>query len=402
MIRRQFLAAMGLAPAAASANSSAGETAWREAFPRALKQVYLDAAAHCPLSRHTAAGIQRYLDFHTYGPGDGRGEYVDEAMRQARGMFARMINATPSEIALVQCTKGGENVVVNGLDIQGSGGNVVTNDLHYAGSIHSYIGRRRHGMDVRIVKARDWAIDLNDMDAAIDGKTRLVAITLVSNVNGHIENAAAISEMAHARGAYVYADIIQAAGVMPIDVKALGVDFAACSNYKWLQGVRGAGYLYVRQELQGKALKDLLYPGYVVFNYRPWVASADASKDEFGYRTPEDAQRYEPGNHNYAGYAGQYETFKFMESIGIEKMFDHTMKLVNRIRKELPESRYRPITPPGLKTPVVTFMPADMDDAKARVARANIQLTLIGNRMRISPAIFNTENDVDRLLEALT
>jgi hypothetical protein len=62
----------------------------------------------------------------------------------------------------------------------------VTNDLHYAGSIHSYMGRRKHGMDVRIVKARDWVIDLKDLEAAIGNKTLLVAITLLSNVNGHI------------------------------------------------------------------------------------------------------------------------------------------------------------------------------------------------------------------------
>ena len=68
---------------------------------------------------------------------------------------------------------------VNGLRIRESGGNLVTNDLHYAGSIHDYIGRRKAGMDVRIVKHRDWRIDLRDMEKVVDKKTKLVSITLV-------------------------------------------------------------------------------------------------------------------------------------------------------------------------------------------------------------------------------
>ena len=212
------------------------------------------------------------------------GEYFQKAMNSVKPMFAKLINARPSEIALVHCTKAGENIVFNGLDIQASGGSVVTNDLHYAGSIHSYIGRAKHGLDVRIVRARDWTIRLEDMEAVIDKKTKLVAITLLSNVNGHIEDVRTISEIAHAKGAYVYADIIQAAGVMPIDVEAMGVDFAACSNYKWLQGLRGAGFLYVRQELQGTVVRDLLYPGYVRFNYSPWVASPDTGEGRVSLR----------------------------------------------------------------------------------------------------------------------
>ena len=401
--RRHFISALGLAPAAQKiALGASSEASWREAFPRANEQTYLDAAAHCPLSKHAAAGVQRYLDFHMHGPADGRGEYARDALREVKPMFGRLINAKASEIAFIECTKAGESIAINGLNIQASGGNVVSNDLHYAGSIHNYIGLKKRGLDVRIVKAHDWVISTKDMDAVIDKKTKLVAITLVSNVNGQIEDAKTLSEIAHARGALVYADIIQCAGVMPIDVKALGIDFAACSNYKWLQGVRGAGFLYVREDLQGRVLQDLLYPGYVNFNYAPWVSSRDTSKEEFPYREPDDAERYEPGNVNYAGYAGQYETFKFMNAIGMDRMFDHTLKLVNRIRKELPENRYRCITPAGAKSPVLTYMPADMADTKARINRANIQLTLTGNRMRISPAIFNNDRDVDRLLEALT
>src|SRR5260370_14756251 len=195
--------------------------------------------------------MRTYMDLHMYGPAQGRGAYADEALRQVKPLFARLINAKPAEVGLVMCTKAGEAAIVNRLNIQGSGGNLVTNDLQYAGSVHDYIGRRKAGMDVRIVKHRDWHIDLADMERAVDRKTKLISITLVSNVNGHVENAKAISDLAHSHGAYLYSDIIQAAGRVPVDVKALVIDFAACCNYKWLEGARGGGSLYVREDLQG-------------------------------------------------------------------------------------------------------------------------------------------------------
>ena len=179
--RRQFLGSGASLAAAAKVPDFASI---RNEFPRATNQVYLDAAAHMPLPKYTAEGIRRYLDFHMYGPGEGRGEYAAEAQRQVRPLFAKLLNAKPSEIGLVLCTKAGEAAVVNGLRIQESGGNLVTNDLHYAGSIHDYIGRRKAGMDVRIVKHRDWQIDMRDMERVVDNKTKLISITLVSNVNG--------------------------------------------------------------------------------------------------------------------------------------------------------------------------------------------------------------------------
>lgn len=395
--RRQFLGAGAVAAAAKVPDLAS----IRSEFPRATTEVYLDAAAHMPLPKYTAEGMRRYLDFHMYGPGEGRGEYAAEAQRQVRPMFAKLINAKPSEIGLVMCTKAGEAAVVNGLRIQESGGNLVTNDLHYAGSLHDYIGRRKAGMDVRIVKHRDWRIDLRDMERVVDKKTRLISITLVSNVNGWVEDAKSISDLAHAHGAYVYADIIQAAGSLPLDMKALGIDFAACSNYKWLQGTRGAGFLYVREDLQGDPVKDLSFPGYVHFNYPPWVTTRTPA-DDFPYVAPKNASRYEPGNVNYAGYAGQYEALKRILAIGVENIYAHTKPLCDRLKKELPSLGYNLITPKGARSSLVVVQAKDLTKTAQRLRKANIQVTTAGeNRIRISPAIYNNMEDINRLLAAL-
>ncbi|HYM12630.1 MAG TPA: aminotransferase class V-fold PLP-dependent enzyme [Bryobacterales bacterium] len=396
------LAAGGRAVAGGAAAKVGQIESIRSEFPRAVEQVYLDAAAHVPLSKYTAEGMRKYMDFHMYGPGEGRGAYAAESVRQAKALFAKLINAKPSEIAFVICTKAGEARVVNGLGIQESGGNLVTNDLHYAGSIHDYIGRRKHGMDVRIVKHRDWHIDLGDMEKAVDRKTKLVSITLVSNVNGNVENAKAISELAHAHGAYVYADIIQAVGSVPVDVKALGIDFAACSNYKWLQGIRGAGFLYVREDLQGTAVKDTIFPGYVDFNYAPWVTRPEQGQGDFPYRANRNGSRYEAGNVSDVGYAGEYEALQRILAIGVDNIYAHTRPMCERLKKELPGMGYTLITPREAASSMVVVQAKDLKAVRSKLARANIQVTTTGeNRVRISPALYNNMGDIDRLLAAL-
>src|SRR4051812_19193103 len=123
--RRQLLIAAAAPAASLAATPKPAEFAsYRSEFPRATQQVYLDAAANMPLPKFVAEGMRRYMDFHMYGPGEGRGEYASKAMREVKPLFARLINAKPSEIGFVVCTKAGEAAVVNGLRIRDSGGNL--------------------------------------------------------------------------------------------------------------------------------------------------------------------------------------------------------------------------------------------------------------------------------------
>src|ERR1051326_9570276 len=109
---------------------------------------------------------------------------------------------------------------------------------------------------------RDFRIDLKDLERVIDKKTKLVEISLVAMANGFQHDLKAVCDLAHSRGAYVYADIVQAAGNTPIDVRASGVDFAACATFKWLMGDFGLGFLYVKEELLDRVL------GQTQFGYR--------------------------------------------------------------------------------------------------------------------------------------
>ena len=173
-----------------------------------------------------------------------------------------------------------------GLDLPSRGGNIVIDELHFTTSLYMYKEIEKKGVELRIVKHRDWAIDVNDMDRAIDKNTRLVSLALVSNVNGYMHDCKAVSALAHARGAHVFADIIQAVGAVPVDVRALGIDFASAGTYKWLMGERGLGFLYVREDLQGTVLPTTRYGHRQVANFNraelTWEPLPGAAKYETG------------------------------------------------------------------------------------------------------------------------
>jgi selenocysteine lyase/cysteine desulfurase len=409
MNRREFVAA-GVCGSIGAASMASGADAApedldepitdRDLFPRVKNQTYLNAAGLCPLGRFAERGMQRYLDYIRLGPGDGRTAYVEEARLGASRLYAELIGADEEEIGYCYCTKAGEQIAIDGLDGLRDGGNVVTNDMHFNGSLHNYTGLQKSGVDVRIVRSKDWEVSIEDMAAVIDDRTALVAVSLISNVNGRIEPVKELAEIAHAHGAIVYADIIQAAGIIPIDIHDLGVDVAAASGYKWLCGVYGCGFLYVRRGAQGGLLTDRMFPGRTTPNYEPWVTASDPSIEAFPFTPPTSATRYQAGHVNYMGYCAQYEGLRFVRDRGVPNLLAHNVGLCRRVRSALEGSKYSCITP-DIATPIVTFMVPDVEALSARLRDANVAASVWGGRLRVSPGIYSTEEDVDRLVAAV-
>jgi selenocysteine lyase/cysteine desulfurase len=404
MNRRQFLSAAATASAAAPAvgGGCPDFAAVRADFPRARAAAYFDNASCHPLSVHSAAALHRYIDWATNEVGEPWWPAWAQARQEAKVLFARLINAKPSEIAFARSTIEAESNLLNGMDIQASGGNVVTNDLHYSAAIYNYKMRQRAGLDVRIVKHRDWQIDLRDVERAVDRKTKLVAIALVSNVNGYLHDVKAISELAHAHGALLYADVIQCAGAIPIDVRAMGIDLAACSTYKWLMGAKGFGFLYIREDLQGTAVKPVQHSGGVRFNYAPWTTTPEAGVDEIAFKPVSGTACYEVSYPSYEGAICAQESLKYIHALGIPNIRSHVRALTDRLQKELPSIGYPSITPKGNESPILAFATKDPQRAMEKLRKADVHVAMrFGNKMRISPSVFNNQQDVDRLLGAL-
>lgn len=403
--RREFLAGAGavaLTPRSLFAGGQAPAVrplgifpaSVRADFPSVLAQTYLNSAALHPVGAFAARAMQQVIDYRVHGPGEGRSDFTAAQQSDLKARYGKLIGATANEIAYTASTSDGENIVVMGLDLPGKKGNVVIDELHFTTSLYMYKELEKQGVELRIVKHRNWAIDPEDMSRAIDRNTRLVSLALVSNVNGYLHDCRAVSDIAHARGAHVFADIIQAAGAVPLDVKALGIDFASCGTYKWLMGERGLGFLYVKEDLQGTVLPTTRYGHRQVTNF---------NRAELTWEPLPGAARYETGGIAIILAAAVSAGIDYVQSLGLEKIRAHARALTDRLQNELPPLGYPPLTPRGTETPILAFGLKDAATTSKALQAGRVVGTVIGNenRLRLAVSVFNTHEDIDRVVAVL-
>jgi selenocysteine lyase/cysteine desulfurase len=399
--RREFLlsaAAVGASARSAVRAEAPGGPVFppsvRADFPIASRQTYLNSAAIHPMSVPASRALADHVEFRLKGGGEGRADFGEEPQKDLKRRFAQLIGAKANEIAFVQNTSDGENIVVMGMDLPRRGGNVVLDELHFETSLYMYKSLEAKGLELRVVKHRDWAIDIKDMERAVDRNTRLVSLALVSNVNGYLHDAKAISDLAHAHGAYVFADMVQAAGAVPIDVRAMGIDFGSSATYKWLMGERGFGFLYVREDLQDTVVPTTRYGHRQITNF-----------DRVGitWEPLPGAARYETGTFPVSLALCAHTSLQYIGNLGLTNIRAHARQLTDRLQAELPAKGYPSVTPRGNDTPIVAFQIKDAAATAKKLADAKIAATIIANerRMRLSVSVFNAQEDIDRLLNAL-
>src|SRR5229473_1793888 len=225
MNRRRWFAQAASCASAGSAfefqlageSTGAAQLPARTDFPIAAAATFFNNAAWHPLSSGLLSAIQTYLQRKSTG--STRFSFAP-AGEQVKAGIAKLIHVQPSAISFVPSTTIGENLVVAGLGFPRTQGNIVTDALHYESSTYLYRSLQAQGLDVRFVKPREGRIELADLEKAMDRGTKLVALSLVSYLNGFQYDLKAVCDLAHSHGAYVYADLVQAAGSVPIDVEA--------------------------------------------------------------------------------------------------------------------------------------------------------------------------------------
>jgi selenocysteine lyase/cysteine desulfurase len=404
MNRREFLVGAGSLAVAARPLFAAAQTAPRAGifppsvrlhFPSVSTETYLNSASLHPIGTFTSEAMKNVIDYRLFGPAEGRSDFGAAKQEELKKKFGAMINASASEIAYTANTSDGENIVVLGLDLAKQKGiNIVIDELHFTSSLYMYKELEKKGVQLRIVKHRNWKIEPEDMAKAIDKNTKLVSMAMVSNVNGFMHDVKAVSTIAHARGAHVFADIIQAVGAVPVDVKALGIDFASSGTYKWLMGERGIGFLYVREDLQGTVLPTTRYGHRQVSNF---------NRAQLTWEPMPGAARYETGGIPVILAAGVNAGIDYVNKCGLTNIRMHAQQLTDRLQKELPPLGYKPLTPIDTQTPIVAFEVKDAAATTKMLQAGHVAGTVIANenRIRLAVSVFNNHEDIDRVVAVL-
>ena len=389
--RRTFLRSLSAAAAVrpAIAAAQAGDPLGVHAeFPVATRRTYLNAAYIAPVPRAVAAAGCRFVDAKAEQP-IALGEMQAHA-DGVRAAYATLIGAGADEIAFLYATSEGENIVARGLGLA-AGDNVVVDALHYNTSFVLYRElERTAGITLRIVPARDGAVHIEDVARAVDRRTRLVSVAWVSHQNGFRHELPPLADLAHAHGAYLYVDAVQAVGMLPIDVVAAGVDFMASGTYKWLLGSFGVAPFYIRRALIDRIPLDRFGALHVERELGDHRYAIHRSAKRFDYATPAFGPIYQLG-----------AALEFLGRVGVAPIERHTVALADRLNRGLRDRGARVLTPSGNRSAIVSFAVEPAREAARQFTAAGIDVTVrdAGRMVRVSPALYNTEADIDRFLE---
>ena len=380
-----------LPPPAHVARGSVGAVL-RDEFPILATMTYLNSCSQGALSRRVRSAYEEYL-----AGWDANGaEWVHwvERAEAARGAFARLLGAATAEIAVTTSVSQGVSGIVSALDVS-SRPRIVISEYEFP-----TIGQIAHAQELRgaeIVHVRpdsDGSIPPEHWAEAIDERTSLVCCTTISYRTGHRQDVAAIAAIAHERGALVLADSYQAVGAIDLDVRALDVDFVTAGTVKYLLASAGLGFLYVR----GSLLPQLLP------TQTGWFADEDIFRmDISDYSPAPDARRFDAGTppvpNIYAGLAGM----SIIEEVGIGAIEAHVRGLNTRLIEGLDELGASVATPhdPAGRGPLVCVRSTDAEALVAELATEDIVVSYRDENVRVAAHLYSTDDDVDRLLQAL-
>jgi cysteine desulfurase/selenocysteine lyase len=367
---------------------------FRNEMPVTGRWAYFDHAAVAPLSGRARQALLEWAD-DTSANGVVSWSSWQRRVEETRCRAAILLHADPLDVAFVKNTSEGVGIVAEGFPWQ-VGDNVVTAQDEYPANVYPWLNLADRGVEVRRIPNRDGRILVDDLRNAIDGRTRLVSLSFVEFATGFRNDLDAVGSLCRERGILFFVDAIQGLGVLPVDVSGSPVDFLAADGHKWLLGPEGAGLLWVRREVV-----DRLHP--VGVGWNSVVHAHDFDRIEL--RLKPHAGRWESGSLNVGGIVALGASLGLLLEIGVERLAGRVLELtehlcagMRRIGLEVYSSR-RAAEASGIVSLVVPG--GDVRGLVRRLREAGVVVNQRAGRLRVSPHAYNTEEELDRLVELL-
>lgn len=283
----------------------------RAEFPGTKDGPYLDVSARCLLYSGARKAIDSYLDANGMGTIDKAAMF--KAVEKTRGLYARLIGASADEIAFTRNVTDAIATIAAALPWKAGENVVLCEAIEHPANIFPWHGvAKRTGIAIKNVGSKDGHIPVDAIVAAIDKGTRVVAVSSVSFAPGFRTSLGELGTACRERGVLLVVDGAQSVGVLDIDVKAMKIDALATSSQKYLMGLYGLGFLYVREDLA-----ETLDPVFLSrFSVDLGHAHEGSAGDTSSYELCKGARRFDVGNYNYPATVGVAASLQLLLDLG--------------------------------------------------------------------------------------
>lgn len=369
---------------------------WRPEFPILEKTVYLISNSLGAMPRAVYDRMREYADvWATRGVRAWAETWWD--MPVAVGdHVAPILGAGSGEVTMHQNVTLAEAIILSCFDFAPPRNRVVYTDMNFPSVMYLYEAQRHRGAEIVMVRSEDGiGVPVEKVTAAIDERTLFVPISHVLFRSAYLQDAKAIIDHAHRMGALVILDVFQSAGIVPVDVKALDVDFAVGGVLKWLCGGPGGGFLYVRPDLLANLEPRLT----------GWMAHAHPFDFEIGpIRFREDASRFLNGTPGVPALYAVEPGCRIVADVGVERIREKSLRQTSRLLELADERGYPARTPrdPQRRGGTVSLdVPHAYEVSQELLRREVIVDYRPGAGIRVSPHFYTKDEELELVVREI-
>lgn len=370
------------------------ESLRRSEFPITDSWIYFDAATYGP---HPRRYVQAITDIATRLSTDLLGETSSE-LERIRASAAEFLHSPVEHVALLRSTGEGTNLIASGVPWQADD-EVILYELDFPSLIAPWLAQADCGVKIRVVEDRGRnRFDLEDIRQLLTSRTRAISVSLVNNTTGFRAPVEDIARLCREHGLWFTVDAVQAVGSIDVDAPSIGADVVVAHSYKFLLSGFGQAIAY----LSTRAIEQLSVPHVGLRNLH---SSSGASLLESGLQLYASARKFEPSNPNLAAMLAMGTSIDLLLEVGPSRIEQHNLELCARLRDGLLEKGYELITSdmPGESAGLVcaTTHGVAVDSIQEKLAAERVQCAVRGGNLRFAPHLYNTIEEIDRLVELL-
>ncbi len=372
-------------------------TDFRSEFPHTkLNMVYLDHAAVSPMNNRVKANIETYIRQAQGEKIENWFDTMDMAIA-AREKFGKLIDAPLERIAAVRNTTDGMILLARGLDWQ-PGDRIILHKMEFPSNVYPWWDLQPYGVELDFMETEYGAVTPADLEKVVTDRTRLVAVSWVQYFSGYKNNIKALVEWCHDRGLLLAVDVMQGLGALHYDLAEMPADFIATGTAKWLLGPQGVGFVYLTEELQEK-----IHPPHLGWQGRVNLLNFH----DYGQALKADASRYEFATPFSLGMWGVNGALDLLLEAGQPAIENRIIELTDYLVKQLITINYKVVTDRSEDAKSGIVIASNPDSRRNQqifeyLSKKDIHISLRNGNLRISPHFYNTEAELDRLVEMLS
>ena len=365
-------------------------------FPWTKDVIYLNAAGIGPLPERTRRAIGEFAALRA-APHRLSEKALFGTLAESRRLAAMLVNATPEEIALAPNTSYGLNLAARSLPLE-PGDIVLVSDREFPANVYPWLALRDRGIIVELAATtpEGWPDEAYLLQRIAHPRVRVLAVSLTQFANGYTVDLGGLSRVARMTGTYLVVDAIQAVGQLPVDLRKTPVDLLACGGQKWLLSPWGSGFVYVRRELI--ATLPPADVGWLAFE-----GTDDLTRlTRYDTTLRADARRYELVTLPYQDFVGFNASVGLLLEVGIEAVSAYLRAVIQPVLSWAASAGVRVSSPTGAHgSAIVCLDLPDAGRAYRALKAAGIVATVREGVIRLSPHLYNTPAELERVAEAL-